>query len=318
MSKIGDRLFNYDFITLNLLKKYDIDVISHSNFEIESNKIKTLNWIPDFQYLHYSNLWTESQLNSTTQLHDKLIKKSDGIVLSSNAAFEDFKINHNSYNQKVSVLNFVSQPDSENLFDLEKNEIKQVEYNYNIDKPFFYVPNQFWSHKNHLIVFEAVKILKDKGISTLVVTSGLMKDYRKGNNHVDKLLHFVNENDLKENILFLGLIPYSDVIKLILMSKCVINPSFFEGWSSSVEESKTAGKKIILSNIPVHIEQNPEFGIYFDPNNVFELADKMEEIMASPDSYINNNDLKICLEKRTSIFAQQYINIIEKLTKSQK
>jgi glycosyltransferase involved in cell wall biosynthesis len=315
LSKIGNKYLNYDFVTYNLLKKHSIDIVSHSNFVIHSKSLKTLNWIPDFQYIHFPALWSKNQLQTTKKLHNKLVKKSDKIILSSKAAFEDFKINHFLYQNKVSVLNFVSQPDTDNSFSVDSKEIKNINDTYNIRKSFFYVPNQFWSHKNHLIVFEAVKILRDKGECPLVVTSGLMTDYRNGNNYIKKLFHFVKENKLEENILFLGLIPYSDVNKLVLMSICVINPSFFEGWSSSVEESKTAGKKILLSNIPVHIEQNPEYGIYFNPNNALELAQKMEDIIKEHN--INNeqniNKLKINLNNRTKKFSQQYISIIENL-----
>lgn len=56
----------------------------------------------------------------------------------------------------------------------------------------------------------------------------------------------------------------------------VINPSFFEGWNSTVEECKSIGKNIILSNLNVHLEQDPPGAIFFDPNNAEELADILD------------------------------------------
>jgi glycosyltransferase involved in cell wall biosynthesis len=314
LSKIGGRFFDYDILTYNLLLKHKVSIVSHSNFVFPNKKIKTLNWIPDFQYIHFSDLWTEAQLNATKNLHENLIKKSDVIVLSSYAAFDDFKINHLNYREKVHVLNFVSQPDQEVEFLIKNEENKEIKKVYNIDQPFFYLPNQFWSHKNHIIVFEAIKLLKDKGLNPLLVTSGLMSDYRNGANHVEKLFKYVSDNSLKGNILFLGLIPYSNVIKLILMAECIINPSYFEGWSSTVEEAKTVGKRILLSNIPVHLEQAPQYGIYFDPNNAIELADKMEKIIQ--DSSVlstNGNELRTILDNRTEDFAFKYLEILNSL-----
>lgn len=313
-SKIADRFFEYDFLTYNMLKKHQINVVSHSNFVFPDRKIKSLNWIPDFQYIHYSGLWTEVQLNATKKLHGNLIEKSDAIVLSSYAAFDDFKINHLKYKDKVSVLNFVSQPDKEIEFLIKNIENKEIKKNYRIDKPFFYVPNQFWSHKNHIIVFEAIKILKDKGIDALVVTSGLMSDYRNGNNHVEKLFKYVIDNSLEDNVLFLGLIPYGHVIKLILMADCVINPSYFEGWSSSVEEAKTVGKRILLSNIPVHLEQAPQFGVYFDPDDAVELANKMGRIINDCTvMHLDANELQTILDNRTRDFGFEYLKILKSL-----
>jgi glycosyltransferase involved in cell wall biosynthesis len=310
-SKIGGRLLKYDILTANLLAKHNVIVVSHSNFISPNNSLKTLNWIPDFQYIHYSGLWTPAQLKATEYLHANLIKKSDAIVLSSHAAFDDYKINHLDYQQKVSVLNFVSQPDQEIEILLKKDGEEQIKESYNINRAFFYMPNQFWSHKNHKIVFEAVKILKEKGFNPLVLTSGLMSDYRNGSNHVENLQQFVTDNSLTENILFLGLIPYNHVIKLILMADCIINPSFFEGWSSTVEEAKTVGKRILLSNIPVHIEQAPQFGVYFDPNNAVELAVEMEKIINMPNSVdLDAKYLRTTLDDRTKIFADEYFKIL--------
>ena len=50
-------------------------------------------------------------------------------------------------------------------------------------------------------------------------------------------------------------------------SVAVIQPSKFEGRSSTVEQAKSMGKKILLSNIGIHKEQNPLRGKYFHPDN---------------------------------------------------
>ena len=55
----------------------------------------------------------------------------------------------------------------------------------------------------------------------------------------------------------------------------VLQPSTFEGWSTSVEESKAMAKRIILSNIDVHVEQAPKRGIYFPPHSAEDLAMSM-------------------------------------------
>ena len=63
------------------------------------------------------------------------------------------------------------------------------------------------------------------------------------------------------------------------MRNCIsiINPSLFEGWSSTVEEAKSLGKNTILSDLNVHREQNPSGAIYFDPHNPEDLAEILKE-----------------------------------------
>ena len=67
----------------------------------------------------------------------------------------------------------------------------------------------------------------------------------------------------------------------------VINPSWFKGWSSSVEECKSMGKNMVLSDIPVHQEQNPPGSFYFNPHDSNELAqilsDKWKNSHGGPD-----------------------------------
>ena len=65
----------------------------------------------------------------------------------------------------------------------------------------------------------------------------------------------------------LGVVPYRDMLGLMRHAVAVINPSLFEGWSTSVEEAKSMGKAVVLSDIPVHREQAPGRGLFFDPRD---------------------------------------------------
>ena len=59
----------------------------------------------------------------------------------------------------------------------------------------------------------------------------------------------------------------------------VINPSLFEGWSTTVEETKSLGLNMVLSDIPVHREQNPDRGVFFDPRKPASLADALAMVL---------------------------------------
>ena len=83
--------------------------------------------------------------------------------------------------------------------------------------------------------------------------------------------------------MILGKSPYQDVQALTIESKALINPSLFEGWSTIVEEAKSLGKRIILSDINVHKEQNPDGGIYFPVHDAEKLAKIMIDIWNEED-----------------------------------
>jgi glycosyltransferase involved in cell wall biosynthesis len=313
--KVGEKLFRRSFFLVKFLAQYKIDVISHSNFFSELKTVKKINWIPDFQCIHYPQLWSEQDLKILEKINNRIVKYSDKVVVSSNDALKDFKQFAPDFIDKAQVLPFVSQP-GDNTPD--PADIEQTLKNHGITRKFFYLPNQFWSHKNHLVVFKALKELKALGLDPLLVTTGLMHDYRTNNETLNTLNSYVNDNNLSESILMLGLIPYKEVMTLFRSAAAVINPSFFEGWSSSVEEAKSIGQTIILSDIGVHKEQNPQKGIYFNPLDEIELARIMKQVMES--NHVSNGPaelqaLKEDLKLRTTTFGEKYINLVNDLLK---
>lgn len=309
LNRLFYKITNISFCNEFLIKKYNIDILTHSYYVPKLYKIKVSNWIPDFQYLHYPELWTKKELNTTLKHHKELAENSDSILLSSNDALKDFKSLFPHLIYKTKVINFVSQPTITFYDDDEK--IQDSLKCYTNLKPYFYLPNQFWQHKNHMVVFEAVKILIEKGHDFRLICSGHMKDFRNNNSHIEKLINFVNINKLEEYIIFLGLIPYQDVLKLIYFSKALVNPSLFEGWSSTVEEAKSIGRLSIISDIPIHREQSPNNCLYFNPKDSFELSQKLEHVLNSEYNVFksfNKEELTLDLNKRTNKFGLQLLN----------
>jgi len=110
--------------------------------------------------------------------------------------------------------------------------------------------------------------------------------------------------------------------KTLFISNSLINPSFFEGWSTTVEEAKSMGKRIILSDIEVHREQNPSGGVFFDPKNPKELAEIMWKVWTKSDIEEEKDLSRKAQEElpgRLIAFAQRYEDIVlETLGKKQK
>ena len=162
----------------------------------------------------------------------------------------------------------------------EINAAGTVLANYNINKPFFIVPNQYWQHKNHTVLIKAVGVLLKSNVDVLVVTTGCTSDHRDPN-YFQRLSDLLEEECTPESYLILGAIPYSHLSLMMRESLAVIYPSLFEGWSTTVEEAKSLGKKIILSGINVHREQSPPRALFFDPNDHLRLAEHMINVMNS-------------------------------------
>ena len=142
-----------------------------------------------------------------------------------------------------------------------------------------------------------------------LICSGHLSDYRN-KSHIEDIKNYILTNDLNSNIKLLGLIDYSDVFGLIQMSKGVINPSLFEGWSSTVEECKSINKNMILSDLRVHEEQYPS-ATFFDKHDVESLKVVLKNFKKSESKL----DLDL-LKNRTKQFALSYIEISKELVQN--
>jgi glycosyltransferase involved in cell wall biosynthesis len=307
--RLTKKLFDSDFFLEIFLKRYFIDVMSHSNI-YGMRRIKSINWIPDFQHYRLKEMFSRNEIFLRNRLYRSIAKKSDFVVLSSVDALNDYCKLYPLYSYKGRVLSFVPQIDKKVLYQ-NKELDRQVLNKYDISDIFFFLPNQFWKHKNHLVVFQAMASLKAEGLNILLVCTGEMSDYRDPN-HFDSLLDYINANNL--NVRLLGVIPYNDVISLMRSSVAVVNPSKFEGWSSTVEECKIVGKKMILSDIQVHREQNHHHCSYFPFNDVSCLAGLMrknlEDLRLNAEQSEPVESIELCQRERTKIFADQYRKIV--------
>jgi glycosyltransferase involved in cell wall biosynthesis len=256
-----------------LLAFHNIQVLSHFG-PLWRIGIKTIGWIPDFQHFRLPQFFSEKERLLRDENFNRITHDCDCILLSSFAAQSDLAAFAPETVGKSRVLRFIPEVNATTRI----MPVGDLQKKYGFHIPYFYMPNQFWIHKNHRIVVDALIALRDRGISATVLMTGSTEDYRYPD-HYAELMARVERNGLTESFKVLGLVPYEDLLSLMHHSMAVINPSLFEGWSSTVEEAKALGKVVLLSNLPVHLEQNPAKGVFFDPAKAEDLAGKMLEIM---------------------------------------
>jgi glycosyltransferase involved in cell wall biosynthesis len=141
-----------------------------------------------------------------------------------------------------------------------------------------------------------------------------MNDYRNSE-YILTLTNFIKENQLETNIFLLGLVSSNQLYSLMYKSLCVINPSLFEGWSTTVEECKTMDKLMIVSDIKVHKEQNPK-GYYFNPSDFTQLSKIMKDIWFNTDKKQQQksiSDLRNDMKNKLIHMGKTYESIINSL-----
>jgi glycosyltransferase involved in cell wall biosynthesis len=306
LSRVLKSFFDFDYLLYKTTKSEKPDVLfPHSLFI--GNNASLIFWIPDFQFMHLPHLYPTGYVELNKKKLDGYFKKAKIIVVSSEDALKDLKLLLPQYVSKTRVMRFVAHVPERLYLD----DPKEVLSTYNLPSDFIYLPNQFWSHKNHLAVFEALKLLHEENVFPYIVCTGNPVDVRNPG-YLSGMFQEISVLGVRNQVAFLGLLPHDHVYSLIRQSKCVLNPSLFEGWSTSVEESKSVGKRMLLSDLNVHKEQAPAKSIYFDRYNVQDLAKQLKkawlEFDSGPDIELENV-ARQQLDSRMIDFANKFFEI---------
>ena len=245
----------------------------------------TLVWIPDFQEKYLPSLFSQKDLFFRKKMQECYVNNNVPIVFSSKDSENDFKKFYPKANNKTFVLQFaVFHPDFSEV------SINVLRAKYNILGDYFFCANQFWKHKNHLFLFKAYKQYLDQGGRKLLVCSGALSDFRN-KSYNNEIKQFIYDNRLENKIKILGFIDRLEQLCLMNKSYAIIQPSLFEGWSTVVEDAKKLNKFIFLSNLRVHIEQNPVNVCYFDPYDITDIVSKLLNVKPTAISNVYDSNM---------------------------
>ena len=236
--------------------------------------ITPVSWIADFQHNHYPEFFEQAEISKRNADFGFIARSDNPLILSSEDALEDFRKYYSSKRENVHVVHFTSFIQDElqrmNALDhgavLEKYGLRENTY--------AVVCNQFWQHKNHKLVLEALKALETShpDFCYTIVMTGEPND-RRNPGYIDEIKKLVEDPWVSEHTKILGFIDRIEQLCIISNAGFVVQPSLFEGWGTVLEDAKVLGKKVLLSDIPVHREQMDENCTLFSVESCRPLAE---------------------------------------------
>lgn len=265
-------------------------------------------WIPDFQHKHLRQLFSTAGFWRREFGFQAQIMSGRGIMLSSDDARQDCERYYPRAVGRTHVVRFAVP----SMAALNANEARAIADGYELPETFFYLPNQFYRHKNHECVIRALHFLKKRGHRVVVAASGKQADPRDST-HFPQLKKLIESLNIGEQFHLLGLIPHEHIPALMRSCTAMINPSTFEGWSTTVEEAKAMGTPMLLSNLRVHREQAQGLAEFFDPLDFQELARALENyapLEAAQRQQVFDQAANQAME-RVAQFASDFSDLVE-------
>lgn len=270
-SLIQAMLLGRDVPMRRLFQDRNIDVVFESaQFFGWRLGIPAIAWIPDFQHKMLPNLFSRSAWWKREIGFRAQVAGGRAIMLSSDDARHACETHYPSTRGRTRTVHFAVPPGPVIPF----AEARAIADLYNLPEQYFFMPNQFWRHKNHELVLEALAILKQRGNRVVVAASGKQVDPRAPA-YFPAFLAKLERAGLEDMFRLLGMIPYPHLAMLMRASTALLNPSLFEGWSTTVEEARSMGTPMLLSDLDVHQEQMGNDALYFDRHSAQSLADAL-------------------------------------------
>lgn len=142
---------------------------------------------------------------------------------------------------------------------------------YALEAGYFFYPAQFWAHKNHIRILEALVELNIKDHQFKVVFSGGDQGNRA---HVEQ---FVLRKNLSSQVFFLDFVPTEDMPGLYQSCRAVVMPTYFGPTNLPPLEAWMYNKPLIYSNLCA--SQAHDAAILIDPDSVDDLVIAMQKCM---------------------------------------
>jgi SAM-dependent methyltransferase len=140
-------------------------------------------------------------------------------------------------------------------------------------------PANFWPHKNHRSLLEALHMCRARGGATglrLVLTGADRPDPAP-------IRELAAGLGLAEVVVVPGFVSDTRLAALYRCSLALVFPSRFEGFGLPVAEAMACGRPVLCSDLPVLREVAGDAALYVDPEDVAAIAGAIERLVGDPE-----------------------------------
>ncbi len=175
--------------------------------------------------------------------------------------------------EKSRIIPFVPSGYIYKYRDMDEKTAEGVLSRHNLPEKFIFYPAQFWHHKNHIKLIEAINKIKEKyKVKVNIVFTGVAK----GN--YNKTFDLIKKLKINDQIFHLGYVSEKEIVALYKKSIALVFPSLFGPTDIPCLEAMVLGTPVVCSNLFEIPKQVGNAGLFFNPFKVEEIAEKIYEI----------------------------------------
>lgn len=229
--------------------------------------------------------------------YQKMLYKASYIVTGNEEGKKEILENYSVPPSKIKIAPFPVA-----AFCYEDEKVPSFE----VPEKYFFYPAQFWPHKNHICILEALVKLREKdGLEPIVFFTGSDKGNKK---YIEsKIKDYGLENQVK----ITGFLRDEELKYLYTHATAMIFASLMGPNNMPPIESSFLNCPVIITDLDGHKEQLGDTALYFNGYNPNDLAEKMKYLL------INEDDRTKIIEKEKKLSVEfskiNYFSCIKKI-----
>lgn len=264
--------FSWLSMDLSKIKKENLDVFMSNSVNGVGDILGIPTIIPIFDLMHrYEKeiIELKEEYDGREAFYVHQCKYAQIILVDSNVGKEHviqcYGDGTRSLADKVEVLPFIPPE-----YIYTTKSIDKINYTL-FDKYLFY-PAQFWTHKNHIRLLEAIDNLNKEGLNINLVLVGSEQNNKKN------VEEEICKRNLEKNVVILGYVSNEEMVYLYKHARALVMPTLFGPTNIPQLEAFELGCPVVTSGIYGIPEQVGDAALLFNPRSIDEIQEAVRKV----------------------------------------
>jgi glycosyltransferase involved in cell wall biosynthesis len=223
----------------------------------------------DLQHIHLPDLFSSEEIKFRNWLYLRACEEAALVVTATHWTKNDLIKQFGLPSSKIAVIPRGAEIKSD---DLPLGAIDQTLNRLQLPQRFALYPAKTWAHKNHIRLFRALALLRDK--EKLVIP--LVCTGKPIDSSAEIIRRELDLLGLSNQVFFTGFLDDVSMRHLFTRADLMPFPSLFEGLGIPVLEAMAFGTPVVCSNASCLPEIAGDAAIFFDPNSIEDMAAKIK------------------------------------------
>lgn len=222
----------------------------------------------DLQHIHLPELFSNEEVKFRNWLYRLACEEAALVVTATHWTKDDLIRQFGLSPSKIAVIPRGAEITS---VDFAPGAIEGTLKRLQLPQRFALYPAKTWAHKNHIRLFQALALLRDK--NNLVIP--LVCTGKPIDSSTESIQRELRASGLSDQVFFTGFLDDDSMRHLYARADLMVFPSLFEGLGIPVLEAMASGTPVVCSRASCLPEIGGDAAIFFDHYSIEDMASKI-------------------------------------------